>query len=352
MPVSDSASRLDGVVNALRLALGMSAGLDAVEDWGVVLRAAVAERCAALAWVRCGGEIAAHAPPDVTAAFRSHFASNAVRIGRMLMASQAAGRALERKGVYPIVLKGPPLAARLYGDSAARICSDLDWYVPAPMRAAVHETMLECGWSQVEGEQDGELCYGRDSHQGPLYLEVHSSLLHPRYSYLGLPAPTGRPMVVDGVPLIAHEDALLVGYLCTHLATHRLAPLAWLVDVLEVWERQDESARKEAQRAATAAGIGRYLTWGLERAMLLRRASLGYRGAAHSLGLREGWRVEPHPMWRHMALAPSVADTARAAWTWIAPAWTVGRRRGAFRATLRRVGAHWRDALPARRDVA
>lgn len=344
-------SRLQATLRAVRLALGMTDGMDAVQDWTGVLRAAVAERCASLAWVRCGTEIAIHAPPGVTAAFRSHFASNSARIRLMLAASRGPLIALGQRGIHPIVLKGPPLSLRLYGESAARICSDLDWFVAPSQQAAVREIMLSAGWEPIEGEDGGEFCYGQQGGRGHMYIEVHSSLLHPRYSYLRLPSPRGTPIVIDGISMVVHNDPLLVGYLSVHLATHRFAPLAWIVDLLEYWESMDPEARAHAYEAAALAGIRRYLAWALGRADLVRRAALGDHAAAHRLGLREGTRVEAHPMWRHISLAPTPTKRIKAAWTWIAPTWVGARGVGAFRATVERVAAHWRDALPVRQEV-
>ena len=348
---ASGASRLQATLQAVRLALGMTDGLDGVQDWPGVLRAAVAERCASLAWVRCGTEIARHAPPGVTAAFRAHFAGNSARIRLMLAASRSTLLALGQRGIQPIVLKGPPLSLRLYGESAARVCSDLDWYVPASQHAVVQEVMLSAGWEHVEGEQGAELCYGKNGGRGQIYIEVHSSLLHPRYSYLRLPSPQGTPVVIDGIPMVVHSDPLLVGYLSVHLATHRFAPLAWIVDLLACWDSMDTEARTLANEAAELSGIRRYLAWALGRADLVRRAALGDSGAAHELGLREGWRVEAHPMWRHISMAPTPSKRIRAAWTWIAPAWVGAGGVSALRATVGRVAAHWRDALPVRQEV-
>lgn len=207
------------------------------------------------------------------------------------------------------------------------------------------------GWALIEGDSTGEVCYGRNDGSVQSYLEVHSSLLHPRYSYLSLPAPSGKPMIVDGVPVSAHDDPLLAGYLSTHLAMHHFAPLAWLIDVLELWDSLGTHARAEATRAAALSGIDRYLQWALGRGGLLRRAAIGDVRAAERLGLRNGSRVDHHPMWRHIALAPGVPKMARAAWAWIAPQWVNGGRASAVTMTARRVARHWRDALPTRHGL-
>lgn len=344
------APRRNAVMQAVRLALGITDGLHEVRDWSDVLRAAVAERCAPLAWVRCGAIITATAPDGVSAAFRSHFVANAARICSMLAASRAGAAALEQEGICPVMLKGPPLAARLYGESAARMCSDLDWFVPASSLDTLHRVMTREGWSLIEGEVGGDPCYARHGTRGEIYLEVHSSLLHPRYGYLPLPAPSGRCVAIDGVPILAHDDAFLPGYLSAHLATHQFAPFAWLVDLFELWRSLGERARADARRAAARAGVERYLAWGLRRAMLLRRAAAGNDRAADRLGMGDARRVEAHPMWRHITLAPSVTASVRAARAWLAPAWVRPQHGGWVVTMTRRVVRHWREATHVRRE--
>jgi hypothetical protein len=334
-------------IHAVRLALGVFGASREVRNWHDVLCAAVAEKCAPLAWVRSGAAIGATAPREISAAFRSYFVANTARVASMLAAACSTSAALEREGIFPIVLKGPPLAARLYGDSGARVCSDLDWFVPGAFLKALHRVMASQGWTCIEGEHDGDPCYARRGEQGEIYLEVHSSLLHPRYAYLPIPAPTATRVVVDGLALLAHNDSLLPGYLSAHLATHRYAPLAWLIDVLELWGSLGPRARADAHSAAERAGVDRYLSWALRRADLLRRAAAGDEGAADRLGIGDR-EAELHPMWRHISLAPSIAASAQAARGWVAPSWVTGQGFSWVKAMVRRVATHWRDVLPVR----
>jgi hypothetical protein len=336
-------------MQAVRLALGITDGACEIRDWSDVLRAAVAERCAPLAWVRCGAMIAANSPDGVSGAFRSRFLANTARIQSMLAASHAAADALAREGVCPVMLKGPALAARLYGDSAARMCSDLDWFVPASSLDTLHRVMTRERWQFIEGALAGDSCYARHGARGEIYLEVHSSLLHPRYAYLPLPAPSARRVVLDGVPILAHDDALLPGYLCAHLATHRFAPLAWLVDLSELWSSLSERDRTEARRAAARAGVEGYLGWGLRRATLLTRAASGDERAADRLRIGHAGRVEAHPIWRHITLAPGVAASIRAARAWLAPVWVMPEDGGWVVTMTRRVAAHWQEAVYLKR---
>ena len=336
-------------IQAVRLAFGVSSGLHEIDDWPGVLRAAAVEKCAPLAWVRCGAAISAAAPPDISAAFRSFFVANTTRIRSMLAAVQASAAALERDGIFPIVLKGPPLAARLYGDSAARVCSDLDWFVSSASFKTLHGVMVREGWTPIEGDLDGDVCYARPGRRDEIYLEVHSSLLHARFGYLRLPAPLATRQLVDGVTMLTHDDSLLPGYLAAHLATHRFAPLAWLVDLSELWGSLGERDRAEARRVAARAGVERYLAWGLRRATLLARAASGNDRAADRLGIGHSGRVEAHPMWRHIMLAPSVGASVRAARAWLAPSWVMPRDGGWVLTMTKRVATHWREAVHVRR---
>jgi hypothetical protein len=345
-----STTGIDTLLTVLRLAFGMGDNLGSVRNWPSVFRVAVAERCATLAWVRCGAEIAGSAPTDVAAAFRSHFVANSLRVRSTLIAAQELASELRHAGIHPIILKGPPLAARLYADSAARVCSDLDWFVPWSKRAAIKEVMLGSGWQCIEGEGGHEGCYRSSGAHGSIYIEVHHTLLHRRFSYLLLPMPLATHATVDGFEVLVHQDALLPAYLCAHLATHRFAPLAWLVDVFEFWNALDVRSRAHARRVAAVAGIERYLSWGLRRAELGHRGALGDERAAKALGLRGPSRVEMHPMWRHIRLAPNMADMARAAQAWIAPDWASGSA-SAVRSMASRFATHWRAALPMKRGV-
>jgi hypothetical protein len=338
------------IIHAIRLALGISSRLREVRDWRDVLRAAVVEKCAPLAWLRCGAAIGAAAPVEISAAFRSHFVANTARARSMLTASCATAAVLELEGIFPIILKGPPLAARLYGDSAARVCSDLDWFVSDASRNTMHRVMMGEGWTCIEGERDGDPCYGRHGEWGEIYLEVHSSLLHARYGYLPLPAPLAKRARIDGLAVLAHDGSLLPGYLSAHLATHRGAPLAWLIDLLELWNSLSPRERGDARAAAARAGVDRYLSWAMRRATLLHCAATGDERAADRLGIGDAGRVEPHPMWRHIALAPGIRGSVRAARSWIAPSWVTAQGSAWVVTMIRRIATHWREVLHVDRD--
>jgi hypothetical protein len=244
----------------------------------------------------------------------------------------------------PVVLKGSPLAIRLYGDVGARPSSDIDLFVPAESRNAARRSLQLQGWIRTEGDGTGDEAFALKLPERSVHLEVHSTLLHPRFSYLRVPPPQARPLVLFGVEVPAHDDELVPGYLAAHLATHRQPPLLWFVDFSVVWERLDQQQRDAAVRAATAVGLSRYLRWAVEKTDSVLEA-IDNRAAMRSFGFRKADRRDVHPMWRHIRLAPSTRARYFAVAAWLAPPWVDRTASGVVVEVARRIGRHGAEAL-------
>jgi hypothetical protein len=178
-----------------------------------------------------------------------------------------------------------------------------------------------------------------------MYVEIHSSLLHPRFAYLPVPAPESELVELEGFAVHAHAGPLLAGYLAAHLASHPFPPLLWQFDFAALWDGLDAAERDAARGAARRAGLDRYLGWAVRRSERLARAIAGDPRASASLGYGAERRAEPHPMWRHVGLAPSAAAACRALHGWLLPPWVAAEYGGVVRGTARRVARHWRAAL-------
>src|SRR5581483_4415580 len=98
---------------ALRLVLESDGELDDV-DWQLTFQLAEAERIAALAWHRKGSVIRVRASAAVVDRWRAHAMRVALQVEGLIGAVSGAIAALESVGVNATVLKGPPLAQRLY----------------------------------------------------------------------------------------------------------------------------------------------------------------------------------------------------------------------------------------------
>ena len=178
-----------------------------------------------------------------------------------------------------------------------------------------------------------------------MHLEVHSSLMHPRFAYLPVPAPEHEPMLVEGVAVRRHAGPLLPAYLAAHLAQHQAPPLLWDIDIATLWGRLSEAERLASRRVARQAGLSRYLAWGLRRAERVMRLADGRGGEARRLGYGGAGRRDVHPAWRHVWLAPSLPQAIQAADGWLRPDWVRSAYGPGVRGVARRVVKHWRTAF-------
>ena len=272
-------------------------------------------------WLRSGAVIRARAPAGIVGQWRSVAVDADARGRRQEDALLAGLRAMERAGVEGVVLKGSPLATRLYGNAHVRATADIDLGVPLARRAAARSALEREGWVHHDGESPWEESMTRPDGDRSMYLDVHSSLLDHTLAHLPTPPPASEMMTVEGQSVRAHAGPLVPAFLASHLAKHRLAPLLWLLDLRTLWATMDELARRDAVREAERAGLARYLSWGVRRTGLLAPAAEGDRGALRALGFRGRGRRDVHPMYRDALLAPDMASAVRVigAWVWPRP---------------------------------
>jgi hypothetical protein len=138
------------------------------------------------------------------------------------------------RGIGVLPLKGPALAAALYGDVAMRSFYDLDLLVRRDDFERAELLLFDLGFA-ARGPVDD---YHRGFRRGEVLLELHfgvaSDLVFPLDSF---------PFDVDGVwsralpgsfrgqPMHIMSDDDLVLYLCLHGLKHGFAKLIWVVDI-------------------------------------------------------------------------------------------------------------------------
>lgn len=251
------------VLNAVRLAAGMDLPAPVTPNaWPSVLEVAKRERIAALAWMRSGERIRRSAPFEVTTEWRrfaleTHAASQQQSVELLALASQFAA-----SGAHAIAVKGPAMAAALYGTANARLSSDLDFFVPVYERAACHRALLESGWQHCGGIAPGEAGYRRKRSSGYVYLELHSRLLDdPLVGHVELPAPRGTSTALHDGMVSAYWEPALAVFLAVHLAKHRAVPLLWWLDFATLWALLEPSERDEARSLAARTRCAGYLRW-------------------------------------------------------------------------------------------
>src|SRR5687768_16595259 len=283
-----------GVAAALRLAAGAPSVVDRDAHWPTVLRVAMQELVAPLAWARSRRFIQLYADEETTGAWRRAAMATHLRGQRQLSILRDTVQALELRGAAAVVLKGIPLGERLYGDAFVRPSSDIDLYVAARDRATASSALRSLGWTPDDGAPPWHEAWSREGTEGREHLEVHSSLACDHLAHLRLPAPVVRRREIGGVGLPVLDGPFLPAYLAVHLATHQMPPLSWLLDFSTLWSSLSNYKRAAAIIAARAARVERYLEWASSRAGLLDRVIDGDDAALASMGFASDGRRDVH----------------------------------------------------------
>jgi hypothetical protein len=170
-----------------------------------------------------------------------------------------------------VLVKGPTLALRAYGDTGAREYGDLDFLVRQKDILQATERMISAGYQPeipVEAISSqkipGQYLFVRTA--APLLVELHTERTM-RYFPRGLPIEeffARRQYVsVDGhhIPALVIEDELLL--ICIHGAKHLWERLSLLADVAAFVTRQTSLNWGHTFATARAVGAERMLHTGL-----------------------------------------------------------------------------------------
>ncbi len=174
-------------------------------------------------------------------------------------------------GIGVLVVKGPVLAVRAYGDPAMRSYGDLDLLVRQRDIRRATELLLAAGYRAAvplaaidAGKIPGQYLFSRaDSN---LLVELHNDLTL-RYFPRRLPLETwfARQVYVQldsrEAPALSVEDELVL--ICVHGAKHLWERLMWIADVAALVSRQANLDWERAAFSAKEVGAGRMLHVGL-----------------------------------------------------------------------------------------
>jgi RimJ/RimL family protein N-acetyltransferase len=247
----------------LRLALGRPLP-PAPHDWPGVLALAEQERLLGVAWKRSAETLRRDAPGDVAVAWQRRAVILGLSVERQLELLAKAIETLSNRGVAAIVLKGFPLAQRIYGDYTVRPILDSDLYVPADQRAVAATALGELGWRCTAGIAPEEERYERRVGSHTFVIEVHSSALDdPLLDHIEFPVER-RWVAVGGHALPAHSGRFVPSYIAAHLAKHHEKPLLWALDFFLLWSSLDVTEQRDAIAAARTAGLDAHLRWAID----------------------------------------------------------------------------------------
>src|SRR5713226_5781673 len=194
-------------------------------------------------------------------------------------------RLLERfaaEGIGTLVVKGPVLAVRAYGDPAMRSYGDLDLLVRQRDIRRATELMSAAGFVPAvslgaidAGKIPGQYLFSRPDSK--LIVELHNDSTL-RYFPRRLPLDEffarqiRVPLDTHEVPALSVEDELVL--ICIHGAKHFWERLMWIADVAALISRQTRIDWERVADSAKAVGAERMLHTGLCFASDLLNAQL------------------------------------------------------------------------------
>ena len=191
-------------------------------------------------------------------------------------------------GIGALVVKGPVLAVRAYGDPAMRSYGDLDLLVRQRDIRRATELMVTAGYhatvplAAIEaGKIPGQYLFSRADSKLP--VELHNDLTL-RYFPRRLPLERfferQTQVQVDSreVPALSVEDELVL--VCVHGAKHLWEHLMWIADVAALVSRQANLDWERAAFSAKEVGAGRMLHVGLGLSAALLKLRLPEHVAA------------------------------------------------------------------------
>src|SRR5712692_256297 len=194
-------------------------------------------------------------------------------------------RLLERfaaEGIGTLVVKGPVLAVRAYGDPAMRSYGDLDLLVRQRDIRQATELMSAAGFVPAvslgaidAGKIPGQYLFSRPDSK--LIVELHNDSTL-RYFPRRLPLEEffarqiRVPLDTHDVPALSVEDELVL--ICIHGAKHFWERLMWIADVTALVSRQTGIDWERVADSAKAVGAERMLHTGLRLASDLLKAQL------------------------------------------------------------------------------
>jgi Uncharacterised nucleotidyltransferase len=252
-------------------------------DWPYLIRIALRNGVASLvyrSWVIMGAQAV---PASVLATFRAHSHANRLRNQLLTRELLRILGALDAEGISAVPLKGPVLAAAVYGDVGLRTITDLDILVRGPDVSRAEDVLAALGYGSTEPPIDQAAIREAKFHDAFVHrdnftaVELHWALTPGYFSWrcdrdrLWSRLET---LTLDGTPVrtLASED--LLPFLCVHGAKHCWERLEWLCGVAELVQVARERDWDRVLSEARQSGGERILLLGLMLARDLLGADL------------------------------------------------------------------------------
>ncbi len=215
---------------------------------------------------------------------------------------------LGSKGVIPLVLKGRPLAERLWPRSDMRPAGDLDLLISGEQLGGALAVLLRAGYRPVAGpdsEPGRPTCAGVELSppDGRWAVDLHTRTFRTVGGKIAAESLLARSLEgrIEGFPIRVLEPADEILYLLVHAAKHGAVQPRWLLDIAAAYLRYGQAAWEQArERAALSQALRPFTT--AERLMQKtglprppRRAVRRTAGPFTRLLLDSVVRLDPEP---------------------------------------------------------
>lgn len=212
-------------------------------------------------------------PDEFLSGLRSIARDGALRGLKLAAQLVSVMRALDRRGIDALPVKGATLAALVYRDFSLRLYSDLDVLVHREDIDAASRVLEELGFTPIRTFDDSRDSLIPETHHAAFLnsasgtpLELHWALSDRTISCESLENRwwTQRQTVdLGGTTVRTLNTELLVLYLCMHGAKHSWGRIGWLCDLHQTLRRFDDIEWDVVWRVAKDAGALRMVTAGL-----------------------------------------------------------------------------------------
>lgn len=283
-----------------------------VHDWSLVPSLAAAHRMGAMLYRRLEAIGAPFVPAAVRHELEAHYRTAAVRALRLQAELQRVLARLAADGIPALPMRGPALAAQLYGDPLCRTSDDLDLLIERARLTRARLLLVADGYSALDSipkrAEAAHLAAG-----GALGLRHPSLNCEVDLSWTPVPCYFCKPLAFadwhaepapDGTLRLGPEMHLLL--LCLHGAKHLWSRHLWTADV--------------------AALLRQPVDWALVIAEAKKRGMLRLLLVGVEWALRAGGRERPQPVAEALARdrgAGRMCNRLRAAFA-ADPAWFPG----------------------------
>jgi hypothetical protein len=165
-------------------------------------------------------------------------------------------------GIEALPLKGPDMAAALYGDAALRQSNDIDLLVRRDNFSKAEALLLRRGFASLGAASEHDRRFLRSE----LLVELHFELASPRFFPFHIDDIWSRSHCIHfrGKPARAMADSDLALYLCAHGLKHGFSRLIWILDLCRALQGWEPHEYEELMRKAKRGGLQTWLLIGCE----------------------------------------------------------------------------------------